>query len=250
VGQWWPLGTGVAAGMGSAIALAVVVSTWQYGERKGLFWLLRIFYFVVLMGRSQVQGLDARTQEWVDWVVQRQQDDPVDEVLLVGHSVGTLVMVDVVDALLQDPRWQALQKGRKTLMLTLGQCYPFVAMVPSAKRFRQALERLSFHPRLLWWDVTARIDPLCFYAAHPLVHTDMPHEDAPWPVHHAASFMKMYAPETWKHLKKDKLQTHFLYLQTPEKAGNFHLFDVLYGPTTLAAHMGQGALSRTARGRS
>jgi len=234
---WWlPTGVGLLCG---ALWLW---ATWHYAERKGLFWLLRIFYFVIQMGRGQTPGLSARTQEWVEWVIKRQTDDPVDEVLLVGHSVGTLVMVDVVDALLKDERWQALQAGRPTLMLTLGQCYPFVAMVPKAHAFREALQRLCNHPQLLWCDVTARIDPLCFYNAHPLTKTGVPHEEAPMPVKLAASFMKMYTPAKWKNLRKDKLQTHFLYLQTPECVGNFHVFDVLYGPKPFAHLIGQKGL--------
>jgi hypothetical protein len=164
----------------------------------------------------------------------------VDEVLLVGHSIGTLMMVGAVDALLQDPRWQALQQGQKTKVLTLGQCYPFIAMVPrnKAQLFKEALQRLSFHTNLLWWDVTAKIDPLCFYRAHPLVKTDVDHSKALMPVLHSASFFKMYTPQNWALIRQNKLDAHFLYLRAPELAGNFNLFDVLYGPNWFEHHLG------------
>lgn len=215
----------------SALAgTAWIYGAWTYGAKKGVFWLLRIFHYVILLGRGQVKSASQRTQEWVEFIIERQQVDPVDEVLLVGHSIGTLMMVDTVDALLKDPRWEKCQAERKTQVLTLGQCYPFVAMVPQAEAFRATLARLSHHPQLLWWDVTAKIDPLCFYRAHPLVKTGVAYANAPMPILHAAGFFRMYTPATWKSIRKDKLQAHFLYLLTPEKAGNFHLYDVLYGP--------------------
>ena len=44
---------------------------------------------------------------------------------------------------------------------------------------------------------------------------------------------QMYEPANWARIRADKLQTHFLYLMTPDKVGNFHLADVLYGPRSL-----------------
>ena len=44
----------------------------------------------------------------------------------------------------------------------------------------------------------------------------------------------MYEPARWAHIRRDKLTTHFLYLMTPDKPGNFQPLDVLYGPRTLA----------------
>lgn len=226
--HWWMVG-GVWV-----MAAGAVAAAWMYGTRKGLFWLLRIFHFIILMGRGPIAGLEQRTRDWVDQIVKAQQTDPVDEVVLVGHSVGTLVMVDAVAALVNDARWQQMQNGRKTLVLTLGQCYPFVAMVPRAQAFRESLRRLSFDNRLFWVDVTSRIDPLCFYNAHPLVKTGVPHANAPNPLLYPAKFFQMYEDMHWQQLKKDKLLTHFLYLMTPDRPGNFHLMDVLYGPRPFA----------------
>lgn len=223
----------LGAVVGVLAGAALVAGLGMYGAKKGLFWLLRIFTFIIRMGRAPVPGLDARTQAWADHIIERQQEDPVDEVLLVGHSVGTLVMLGAVDTLLRDPRWTALQAGKRTSMVTLGQCCPFVALVPRAKAFRDTLLRLCTHPQLQWWDVSARIDPLCFYNTHPLARSGVPHAGLAQPVMHNAKFFQMYAPARWAGIRADKLQTHFLYLMTPDKVGNFHWCDVFYGPRTL-----------------
>lgn len=248
------LAAGGAAGLGAAglsgwaatlpaalLGLAAVAGAWTWGGRRGLFWLMRIFTFVVRLGRGPVAGLDGRAQAWVEHIITRQRQEPADEVVLVGHSVGTLVMVDVVDRLLADPRWQALQAGRRTAMLTLGQCYPFVALVPSAGGFRAALHRLSTHPGLAWLDVTALIDPLCFHRAHPLARTGVDADALPNPARLSARFFPMYRPETWAAIRRDKLRAHFLYMMTPDRPGNFDLFDTLYGPHPFEHHVRPGA---------
>ena len=216
----------VATGVGLALSGMLI----SLGAQAGLFWLMRIYHFILCMGRGQVAGMDERVQEWVEHVIERQSADPVDEVVRAGHSVGPLVMVEAVDQLLRDPRWQALQAGRRTAMLTLGQCYPCLALLPGAESFRHALLRLSRHPDLVWLDVTARIDPMCFFSTAPLAGTELAEQAGPLPRRRAASFFQMYDPLHWAAIRRDKLQAHFLYLMTPDRPGNFDLFAMLYGP--------------------
>ncbi len=161
----------------------------------------------------------------------------MDEVLLAGHSVGTLMVLYAMDMLLHDERWIALQKGKPTGMVTLGQCCPSVALVPGATDFREMLLRLCRHPHLQWLDVSARIDPLCFHDTHPLALSGVPHADLPLPVRHNARFFQMYEPARWAAIRSNKLHAHFLYLMTPDKPGNFHLCDLFYGTRPLEAHM-------------
>lgn len=205
----------------------------------GLGWLLRIFLFTLRMGDGPLPDLAQRQQAWVDDMVARQQADPVDEVLLVGHSIGTLVMVQAVDALLRDPRWQALQRGHKTGMLTLGQSFPLVALARGAGEFCSALMRLCQSPALAWCDVTAKIDPLCFYAMHPLDGTGMLPQAQPGPHRVLAGFYRMYAPERWRSIRQNKLHTHFLYLMTPDKPGNYAFAPWCYGAMPWAQRMEQ-----------
>jgi hypothetical protein len=230
----WRLALSVALGMAAARAVLALA------DRLGLFWLTRIYGFVRHMSRDTVAGLTERTRTWTEDIIAQQQADPVDEVVLAGHSVGTLLLVGVVDTLLQDPRWQALQQGRRTAVLTMGQCYPALALLPQATTFREALARLIAHPQLAWLDVTALIDPLCFYRTHPLANTGtaVPATSA-MPVRLAARFFQMYEPRRWAAIRRDKVQAHFLYLMTPDRAGNFDLYTLLYGPQPFEAHLEQ-----------
>ena len=54
---------------------------------------------------------------------------------------------------------------------------------------------------------------------------------------HHPKFFQMYEPAHWAGIRPDKLRTHFLYLMTPDRVGNYQPFDVLYGPRPLAAQV-------------
>lgn len=221
-------------GGGPLLALPVAGGLWAgwawLGQQFRLWWLLRIYAFVMRFAKAPPPSLQARVRAMAEQIIERQRTDPVAEVVLVAHSIGTLVLVDLLTQLQADARWRALRPGTKTCVLTLGQCYPFVTLTPHAQAFRERLQRLCADPELCWLDVTALIDPLCFYRAHPLAGTGLQSEAHLWPVTLTAHFKAMYPAVQWRAIKRDKLQTHFLYLMAPQlPGGNFDLYDWLYG---------------------
>ena len=174
--------------------------------------------------------MEIRQKEWIEKIIVQQIQDPVDELIFSAHSVGTLLLVGVIDDLLADDRWIEINPEKNMQLLTLGQCYPFITLMPSATRFRMALQRICKSDRILWLDVTARIDPLCFYGMHPLQDSGVDIRSYSQPIPYKARFFKMYSPGQWKKIKRNKILVHFLYLMAPEKAGDFNIYDFFYGP--------------------
>jgi hypothetical protein len=198
-------------------------------KRSGVLWLLRIFHFNILFSKENNKEIKIRQKEWVEKIITQQIQDPVDEIIFSAHSVGTLLMVGVIDDLLTDDRWRESNPKENIQILTLGQCYPFITLMPSAVKFRMALQRICKSDRILWLDVTARIDPLCFYGMHPLQDSGLDFRNFSQPILYKARFFKMYSPDQWKSIKRNKMLVHFLYLMAPEKSCGFNIYDFFYG---------------------
>lgn len=218
---------------------ALLTALWPLLGGPGGTWLLRIYDFLWQLGRAEPPALTQRRADWVAQIIASQQADPVDEVVLAGHSVGALLAVSTAEALLADPRWQALQGERRTALVTLGACYAGLTLREGAgaQRFRQSVSSLCRSRRLAWLDVTARIDPMCVDQAHPLAGTADAAAGSALPVRRSARFFQMYTPERWQAIRRDKQRTHSLYLMTPDRAGNFDLHDLLYGPQPFERHL-------------
>jgi hypothetical protein len=218
---------------------ALLTALWPLCGGPGGAWLLRIYDFLWQLGRAEVPALQRRRAEWVEQIIACQQADPVDEVVLAGHSVGALLAASTAEALLSDPRWQALQGERRTALVTLGACYAGLTLREGtgAQRFRQCLATLSTSRALAWLDVTARIDPMCVDQAHPLAGTADAAAGSALPVRRSARFFQMYTPARWQAIRRDKQRTHSLYLMTPDRPGNFDLHDLLYGPRPFELHL-------------
>lgn len=211
-------------------SLALTYFFYMLAERSGVLWLLRIFHFNIFFSKENNKEIKIRQKEWVEKIITQQIQDPVDEIIFSAHSVGTLLLVGVIDDLLADDRWRESNPKESIQILTLGQCYPFITLMPSAVKFRMALQRICKSDRILWLDVTARIDPLCFYGMHPLQDSGLSFRNFPQPILYKARFFTMYSQESWKKIKINKMLLHFLYLMAPEKPGGFNIYDFFYGP--------------------
>lgn len=223
--------------LGATAFIATGALLLKLADVAGVFWLLRIYRFNLKLSEDQVPELHAQQREWAEAIIRAQQADPVDEVVIVGHSVGTLVLVGAVNALLNDARWIALQRERPTPLLTLGQCLPFATMPDHATRFRDDVRSLCRQQRLSWWDITARADPLCFFLAHPLGSQNQ--EKLPAPRLRAARFFRIYSDAHWRRIRNNKLLVHFLYLMTPDKDSDFNLNALIYGPRPFEQQLGR-----------
>lgn len=227
----------------ASLALAAVAailaarSLAKIAEKTGVFWLVRIFRFNLLFATGQLPEIEERQQAWVESIIRRQTANPSDEIVLVGHSVGTIVMMEVAKHLLADSRWSTLQSATPTKIVTLGNCIPFISLHPKADRFRRTLHALTESESSQWWDITAKVDPLCFYRSSPLGETRKQKPPTSKPDLRAARFFRMYEPDRWKKMRRDKLGLHFLYLMNPDIDCDFNLYRLICGTQPLEAQL-------------
>jgi hypothetical protein len=163
-------------------------------------------------------------------------DNPSDEVVLVGHSVGTIILTEVAGKLINDSRWRAMTGTTPTKILTLGNCIPFVSLHPNADSFRDTVRMLSECEAIEWWDITAKVDPLCFYLSSPMGKAGE-QSIAGKPALRAARFFRMYEPQRWKRMRRNKLELHFLYLKTPDIDRDFNLYRLICSASPLEVPM-------------
>lgn len=221
----WVGATGTALVLGGgALWLGRVL-----GDRLGLFWLLRTYLFVEEWGAVGCPLLEERIDRFAAQIARDQEAAPVDEVLLVGHSVGAVIAAAVASR-----RVRRQGEGAVPLkLLTLGQCVPLLAFIPQAEAFRREVADLVVDGRVAWFDVTAKVDPLCFHAVNPAVVCDAPATAPGMTIMHNARFFRMFRPQTYRRLRRDKLRLHFQYLMSAELETGYDYFRITAGPRPL-----------------
>ena len=214
IGLW--LGTSLAAsdGVAAVVALAggalTLAACAVLARRLRLSWLMRIHLFLLAWGRGGPEPFDSRWASFADRIERDLAEQPAEEVLVVGHSVGAVAALAVVDDWLRRHGAHSPHRGRLKL-LTLGQVFTMVGFIPEADWLRRQLRRVG-ESGIPWLDCTAPTDPLCYALVDPFAACGLPTPPAAHYRIRSARFDQMFQAADHAALQRDAFRIHFQYL--------------------------------------
>jgi hypothetical protein len=234
------LGAGlVALGQASSgiVALGVLplwLLLWRGLEsRLDTEWLLRLYGFTWSQSRQRTPDLEQRLDELARQLVAQVAGDPPQEVLLVGHSTGSIMAVSVLARALAEAPW--LGAGGPALgLLTLGHCTAILERLPAAQRFREELQQLVNTVGLTWVDLSAPADWAAFA------------QTPPWRGQAGRAKLQQASPRfhaylsvaSYAQLLRHRDQLHLQYLKAPDLPGGYDLVGWTAGPAFLSERLG------------
>jgi hypothetical protein len=219
---------------GVLLAFGVLKAALSVAEKVRLPWLMRILLFVRHWGRQRPAALDARWVEFAagihaDLSADAVQGQPADEVLIVGHSVGALGAIAVVDAFLQQKPALPFDRIR---MLTFGNITPMLGFVPEAGWFREQVARVGASA-IAWKDYSAPSDPLCYALVDPFQVCGLAAPGGAGFEVRSARFDLMFPAQHFKTLRRDAFRIHFQYLMSTQLPVGNDFFSLTAGPAAL-----------------
>lgn len=223
-------GIGYLVAGGGAYALL----TW-FKKKDGKFfayYLMHDYGFSARWRGADPPMLAPRLAEFGDAIAEALAED-WDEVLIVGHSSGAHLGIQILADLIRAGRVPA--NGPALSFLSLGQVVPMVSFLPEAKTLRRDLAYLSLRDELTWIDVTAPGDPCSFALCDPVKVSGVAPEGQKNPKILSAAFTQTLSPETYSTLKRRFFRLHFQYLCAFDRPGIYDYFAITGGPQSLAA---------------
>jgi pimeloyl-ACP methyl ester carboxylesterase len=199
--------------------------------RMNAFWLARICAFTADQGAGRAQDVDARIDSFAERVAAEIAHGTSDEVLVVGHSIGSQVGVSVCARALR----LMGSSERPISFLTLGQTIPLLGLQPGAEGFREELGRAAADQRLQWIDFSAAADGICFPLTDPVKGSGVTCEGsrASGPKLLSARYPKLFTAPTYATIKRDFYRAHFQYLMAAELRDEYDYFLITAGDKTL-----------------
>lgn len=205
-------------------------------RRSFVRYLLEDWLFTFRLARGDLPEMDARLDVFVDALTAAVRDEAFDEVLLVGHSTGSYLAVEVVARALD--RAPGLAAGRSSVsLLTVGSLVALMAMYPPAGSFRRRVAALAHGRAIPWMEVQARHDVISLPWTDPLGAAGIARADAGPPLYPLLLRMNLNsAIEGVKDTLAQRLRLfsiHFRYFSIKPPQGRFDIFGVIGGPLSL-----------------
>ena len=224
---------------GLPLAAGILVGTVLLGrwldDRFRSFWLLRVYGAMQPWAYGKMPELDERIREFAADIVAKIRAGDADEVLLVGHSVGTILTVPLVAELLKLEPELGL-RGPTFGLVSLGNCLPLVSLLPGSGKLRADLKTVATAPGVRWLDFSARRDGASVTQVDPLKVSGIsrpagiPIRPQQFPVR----IVKMFPPDVYSVIKKDIFRIHFQYIMAGELLTDYDFFAITAGPLSLA----------------
>jgi pimeloyl-ACP methyl ester carboxylesterase len=154
----------------------------------------------------------------------------LDEIVLVGHSMGAMLCIDVLDrALAIDP--DLGRRGPALCLLTVGATIPKFTLHPAARRLRAMVARIVSEPSIAWEECQGRDDIISFYKFDPAALERVPGERFTGkPLIRRVQLHEMLTPEAISRHRYNYLRVHYQVVMANDKQAPYDYFLMGCGP--------------------
>jgi hypothetical protein len=179
--------------------------------------------------RSDVQS---RLEAFSGRLIRRVKEGGVDEIVIVGHSLGALFAIEVVARALQtDP--DLGRRGIALCILTVGATIPKCTLHPAAALVRDRVLQVAQEPSVYWAEYQARADAISFYRFDPVKLrriTGKGDQLNGSPVIRRVQIQDMLRKETFARHRFHVLRLHYQFVMANNRRSSYDYFMMVCGP--------------------
>ncbi|MHC2256334.1 hypothetical protein ACVILK_006026 [Bradyrhizobium embrapense] len=217
--------------LGILLSLAIFVGAVLWiGPKRRINHILddAIFSHKFLYGRRS--ELDARLDDFAELIAKRAQAAKVDEILIVGHSLGAaLTIAAVARALKLDPLLET--RGPKLCILTVGATIPKFALHPMGGQIREAAQLVAGTSAIDWVEYQARDDAISFYRFDPVTLKRTSRDySGEHPKIRRVQIHSMISPIRFRRHRFDFMQIHYQFLMGNDQLSAYDYCMITCGP--------------------
>jgi hypothetical protein len=211
-----------------------VVLMWAFGAQLRLPLLLDLWSFADDYIYRRRPGLEARLDQFAKLVVEGARSGTADEIVIVGHSLGSAFAIDLLErALGYDP--DLAHHGPSIGLLTLGASIPKFTLHKNAGRLRAAAARVAAEPAIAWTEIQSRDDLVSFYKFDPVSLQRLAGDRMnAKPVVRRVQIHDMLQPATFWRKRLNVMRFHYQCVMANDKPAPYDYFLATCGPVPFA----------------
>jgi pimeloyl-ACP methyl ester carboxylesterase len=173
--------------------------------------------------------LDARLDAFAASLAAQVRQSGLDEIVLVGHSMGAMLCIDVLNRALAIDA-DVGRRGPAVCLLTVGATIPKFTLHPAAQRLRAMVNRIAAEPSILWEECQGRDDIISFYKFDPVALTRVGERFSGKPLIRRVQLHEMLTPEAIARHRNNYLRVHYQVVMANDKHAPYDYFLMGCGP--------------------
>jgi hypothetical protein len=243
-------GAGVAIGFGfDALGITAVVSgivgvAVAAATFAGLLWFTERYTYLLYLCDDAISTHQFAHRQRPDWekrmgifasyVADAVKNSKANEAIVVGHSSGSFLAVDVLDRALERNR-DFSRGATRVRLLTIGANLPIIGFQPVAQWFRERLRRVATATDIAWVDYQSRHDVMNFWPFDPITgHGIVLGKERRNLLVIPVSFRDLWRPGTFDRRRWRFFSAHFQFLRANEQRGAaYDYYLICCGPVDL-----------------
>ncbi|MBP0614100.1 hypothetical protein [Jiella mangrovi] len=214
-----------------AVAILVVLALLEAWRRLriwlNVWWVTRFLGYLLGASDGRFERSEDRAEQFARRIFEVWKQGEVDEILIVGHSLGAIYLVRAGARLLS--KLPTGVKGPKIVLLTLGHTVPLYTLLGGDGGFRRDLADIATSERLLLLDVTSGSDPGSSCRIPLLEGVDLGRR-SPRVISREPDFHDILEAQTFRRIRLRPLEFHFQYLKPSERGHGFDYFELVTRP--------------------
>jgi hypothetical protein len=249
----WLAGSAVARGIGSSpigvitgVAAGVVVFVALLHGLGRLLLLPQIlddWIFARTYIRTGEPVLEQRLDRLARALSATARGGGADEVLVVGHSLGAVLGIDLIDRALKLDAALG-RNGARIAFLSVGSSILKIGLHRGARRFHAAVTRVASAPGVFWAEYQALTDVMNFYKTDPVVEMGL--TAGHHPVIRQVRIKHMLNPDYYRRMRRNFFRVHCQFISANDRRASYDYFMLLCGPLSAErqARLPDGAVAQ------
>ena len=216
----------IAIGGGLIGFAAVLAGPWRRLHLGDLFddWIFSREYI-----RSENSNIEQKLDRLAAELIAAASAFAADEILVIGHSLGAVLAVDLLDRALKLDVTLGHGKNPVTF-ITVGSSILKIGLHPEARRFRAMMERVAESPVIFWGDYQARIDLLNFYDSRPMTEMGLSTENEP--TVRCVEIGQMLDHTMYRRTRLHFFRLHCQFVSGNDRRTSYDYFMLICGPVS------------------
>lgn len=223
-----------AAWLAPIVGILVYVGLMRWpGNRWFVSHLLDARVFMGDYMRGGRPDMEARIDRFAREIATVAADPELDEVLIVGHSQGSVFALEALErALSLDP--EITRRGVPISVMTVGSCVLQLGLHPAAKPLRARIQRLQGEDGVEWLEFQTLTDVVNFYKTDPArLMRLQPSPGRVFPHIINVRIREMMQPADYSRIRNSLFRVHYQFVMGNTRRYFYDFFLICCGPVVL-----------------